>query len=44
VVVDGQTGAKWDVVANLNFSPEGELEYLAEKGNSLYRARYLSTP
>jgi len=46
VVVDGQAGAAYQGVfkGTLNFSPDGVLEFLAMKENSLYRVKYIPVP
>jgi hypothetical protein len=43
VVVDGQAGAEYDGIAqgSLIFTPDGVLEYLAIKEDSLYRVKYI---
>ena len=40
VVVDGQPGAEHDKISNPTFSPDGVLEYLATKDNSLYSVKH----
>jgi hypothetical protein len=46
VLLDGQAGAAYDsIIPNgPTFYPDGVLEFLAIKDNSLYRVRYIPTP
>ena len=41
VVLEGQANAEYDLVGIPIFSPDGVLEYLAEKSDSLCRVQYI---
>ena len=41
MVVDGVVRAEYDRIYTPTFNPDGSLEYLAVKDNSLYRVQHL---